>query len=36
MEQVDAIVLDWKGIKSADKHSLVKVVQDTGIDVEKV
>jgi D-aminoacyl-tRNA deacylase len=36
MEQVDAIVLDWKGIKGADKHSLVKVVQDTGIDVEKV
>ncbi|UCD95786.1 MAG: hypothetical protein JSV35_04535 [Candidatus Bathyarchaeota archaeon] len=36
VEQVGTIVLDWKGIKGADKHSLVEVVQNTGIDVEKV
>jgi D-aminoacyl-tRNA deacylase len=36
VEHVDAILLDWKGIKGADKHSLVEVVQNIGIDVEKV
>lgn len=36
LERVEAIVLDWKGIKSADKKTLVEVVEKAGINVEKV
>jgi D-aminoacyl-tRNA deacylase len=35
-EKVDAIILDWKGIKSEDKPTLLKVLQEIGLPIQKV
>jgi D-aminoacyl-tRNA deacylase len=35
-EKVDSIILDWKGIKSEDKPTLLKVLQETGLPIQKV
>jgi D-aminoacyl-tRNA deacylase len=35
-EKVESIILDWKGIKSEDKPTLLKVLQETGLPIQKV
>jgi D-aminoacyl-tRNA deacylase len=36
LEKVDAVVLDWKGIKGVDKPKLVKMIETIGIQYTKV
>jgi len=36
LEEVDCAVLDWKGIKSADKPQLLKALEDIGLPYKKV
>lgn len=36
MEHVQAIILDWKGIKGADKAALVEMVEETGVEAQKI
>jgi len=35
-ETVNCAVIDWKGIKSADKVTLLKLIEDVGLKVEKI
>ena len=35
-ETVNCAVIDWKGIKSADKVNLLNLIEDVGIKVEKI
>ncbi len=35
-EKVALILLDWKGIKSEDKPSLLKILMETGLPIQKV
>ncbi len=36
LEKVDCAVLDWKGIKSADKPHLLNALEETGLHYEKI
>jgi D-aminoacyl-tRNA deacylase len=36
LEKVDCAVLDWKGIKSADKPKLLKALEEVGLPYKKV
>jgi D-tyrosyl-tRNA(Tyr) deacylase len=36
LEKVDYAVLDWKGIKSADKPHLLKALEEAGIPYQKI
>jgi D-aminoacyl-tRNA deacylase len=36
VEHVEKIILDWKGIKGADKETLLKILNNVGVIVEKV
>lgn len=36
VERVDRIVLDWKGIRSADKEPLLRHLREIGLKVEKI
>jgi D-aminoacyl-tRNA deacylase len=36
MEKVEAIILDWKGIRSEDKAKLIRTLENTELPVEKV
>ncbi len=36
LEKVDCAVLDWKGIKSADKPQLLKVLKEIGLPYKKI
>jgi D-aminoacyl-tRNA deacylase len=36
LEKVDCAVLDWKGIKSADKPQLLKALKEAGIPYQKI
>jgi len=36
MERVRAIILDWKGIKGADKATLAQMVGEAGVEVQKI
>lgn len=35
LEKVKCVILDWKGIKSADKPQLLKAISETGLPYEK-
>ena len=35
-EKVDAVILDWKGIRGADKKKLGTILREIGVPVEKV
>jgi len=36
VEKVEAIILDWKGLKGEDKEKLVSALNETGLPVERV
>ncbi len=36
LEKVESVILDWKGIKGADKGELRAILNEIGIPVEKV
>lgn len=36
MERVDAVVLDWKGIKGADKEPLMKILDKIKVSTQKI
>jgi len=36
VEKVEAAVLDWKGIKGADKTKLIEMLKEIGLPVEKI
>jgi D-tyrosyl-tRNA(Tyr) deacylase len=36
VEQVETIVLDWKGIRGADKPKLIKVLEEVGVGVQRI
>jgi len=36
MEKVESVILDWKGIKGADKKGLMAILNDVGVSIEKV
>ncbi len=36
VEKVESVILDWKGIKGADKKGLMTILNDTGVSIEKV
>jgi D-tyrosyl-tRNA(Tyr) deacylase len=36
LEKVDCAVLDWKGIKSADKPQLLKALEQVGLPYKKI
>jgi len=36
LEKVDYAVLDWKGIKSADKPQLINALEEIGLRYEKI
>jgi D-aminoacyl-tRNA deacylase len=36
MENVDSAILDWKGIKGADKNKIVTALGEIGVPIEKV
>jgi hypothetical protein len=36
VEKVDCAVLDWKGIKSADKPQLLAALQEIGLAYKKI
>jgi D-aminoacyl-tRNA deacylase len=35
LEKVDSVILDWKGIKGADKEGLMAILNEIGIPIEK-
>jgi len=35
MEKVESVILDWKGIKGADKERLMAILNEVGIPIEK-
>jgi len=36
VEKVDTVLLDWKGIRGADKKRLIVILNDVGVSIEKV
>jgi len=36
MENVDSAILDWKGIKGADKNKIITALGEIGVPIEKV
>ncbi len=36
VESVESVILDWKGIKGADKERLMAILNEVGIPIEKV
>ena len=36
VEKVESVILDWKGIKGADKKGLMAILNDIGVSIEKV
>jgi len=36
VEKVESVILDWKGIKGADKKGLIAILNDVGVSIEKV
>ena len=36
VEKVESAILDWKGIKGADKEELMAILDDVGVSIEKV
>jgi len=36
VEKVDSVILDWKGIKGADKKGLIAILNEVGVSIEKV
>ncbi len=36
VEKVESVILDWKGIKGADKKRLMTILNDVGVSIEKV
>ncbi|MEM0313967.1 MAG: D-aminoacyl-tRNA deacylase [Candidatus Bathyarchaeia archaeon] len=36
LEKVEFAVLDWKGVKSKDKHRIVKILEEIGLQFRKV
>jgi D-tyrosyl-tRNA(Tyr) deacylase len=36
METVESVILDWKGIKGADKDRLITALDKVGVPIEKV
>jgi len=36
MENVDSVILDWKGIKGADKNKIIAALGEIGVPIEKV
>jgi D-aminoacyl-tRNA deacylase len=36
VEKVESVILDWKGIKGADKKGLMAILNDVGVSIEKV
>jgi len=36
VEKVDSVILDWKGIKGADKKGLMAILNEVGVSIEKV
>ena len=36
LEKVECAILDWKGIKSADKPKLVSALQRIGLQIKKI
>jgi len=36
LEKVESVILDWKGIKGADKEGLMAILNEVGIPIEKV
>jgi D-tyrosyl-tRNA(Tyr) deacylase len=36
LEKVEAIILDWKGIRSEDKAKLIRTLDNTELPTEKV
>ncbi len=36
VERVEKIILDWKGIRGADKKPLLKILDNLGLEIEKV
>lgn len=36
LEKVDCVILDWKGIKSADKPPLLKALKEIGLQYKKI
>jgi D-aminoacyl-tRNA deacylase len=36
LEQISEVLLDWKGIKSEDKHSLIAALNDSGLIYRKI
>jgi D-aminoacyl-tRNA deacylase len=36
LEKVESVILDWKGIKGADKKGLMAILNDVGVSIEKV
>ena len=36
LEKIDSVILDWKGIKSADKPNLLTVLRDVGLPYTRV
>ncbi len=36
VEQVERVILDWKGIRGADKKPLLRILDNVGLEIEKV
>ena len=36
LERVELAVLDWKGIKGADKQPLIEKLENLGLEIRKV
>lgn len=36
VEKVESVILDWRGIKGADKKGLMAILNDVGVSIEKV
>jgi D-tyrosyl-tRNA(Tyr) deacylase len=36
VETVDVVVLDWKGIKGADKPKVLSALEEVGVPLERV
>ena len=36
VETVDSAILDWKGIKGADKNKIISALSELGVPIEKV
>jgi len=36
VEPVKKVVLDWKGVTGADKNQLLRLLAETGLEIEKI